>query len=120
MSKHSKIIKIVVLIELPDGSGVELRTASGKSLGRFVRLDIRQARLQRGLRQMRSADLAVASAVADRAKGSRGAALLTDRELAAATGLALPTVFRARNRLRSLGVLTWRHSKGGCVYQMKR
>ena len=117
MSKHSKIIRIVALVEQPDGS-VELHEA-GRRLGRYVPLTVQTARKRRAERTLSKDMLLVAAQIARQAGRGRAVVVLSDAQLAAGTGLSVKTVYTARVALRDAGVLAWtRKQRSGNAYRL--
>lgn len=113
MTTHTSRIRVVALLERQDGS-IELFRSDGRPLGCFVRLDNRTARLARAARECLAADWQVLGAIARAGRGR--AVFLTDQQLAHATGLSLPTVYRARVRLGKAGLLQWKATRRGNIY----
>jgi CRP-like cAMP-binding protein len=108
MTRPTKDIRVVAALALGDGR-IELFDALGKSVGIYARLDNRQARLNRAHRELASAEYAVIAYIARRCRGHQGVVRATDDQLAQACQLSVPTIFRARGRLRRAGLLTWRN-----------
>jgi hypothetical protein len=108
-------VRVLAAVECSDGR-VELFD-DGKSIGLYTRLDNRTARLARAAKELTAADLAVAAAIARSVK--RGKAALTDRQIALAAQVSLPTAFRARYRLRAQGWISWVRAQRGNRYRMQ-
>jgi hypothetical protein len=112
---NERSVKIVAMVVESDDT-VELHDR-GRLIGRYTRLDKKQARLERGARELLSSDLAVAAFISARCR-SHGMARLTDPKIAAACKLSVAAVYRSRLRLRSAGLLSWQRTRRASIYRM--